>query len=110
MASKAQHLMERSVEDYLRRRVTEMHGICLKFTSPGLSGVPDRIIIYNGAVLFAELKRPGGKPRPQQKFVADWLRKAGARVYCLSDKDQVDRFLAELIDHGYPDPTSYDEI
>ena len=110
MASKAQHLMESSVEDYLRRRITEKHGICLKFTSPGLSGMPDRIIVYKGAVLFVELKRPGGKPRPQQKFVADWLRRAGALVYCVSTKDEVDSFLAEMGDHLYPDPSNYDPI
>ena len=58
--------LEKDVEQHLKKQVENFGGLCLKFISPGTRGVPDRLIIYNGNVLFVELKKPGGKLRPDQ--------------------------------------------
>ena len=43
-------------------------GLCLKFTSPSMTGIPDRIILLpKEKIEIIELKRPGREPRPIQK-------------------------------------------
>lgn len=51
-----------------------------KFVAPGLRGVPDRMFIRNGLVLFAEVKAPGEEPTPQQVKRHKDMRAAGAIV------------------------------
>ena len=102
-------MIENQVERYLHSKIGLIGGLCLKFTATGTSGVPDRLLLYNGRVVFVEVKRPGEKPRPLQVEVARRLREAGAHVYCLSTKEQVNEFVKDL-QHGYPDSNAYDEI
>lgn len=51
-----------------------------KYVAPGLRGVPDRLFIRNGLVLFAEIKAPGEIPTPQQIKRHRDMRAAGAIV------------------------------
>ena len=51
----------------LEKAVEAIGGLCWKFTSPGTAGVPDRICIHHGRVIFVELKAPGRLPRPIQR-------------------------------------------
>ena len=84
------------VEGYLRRQATNRGWLCYKFTSPGTSGVPDRIVIGNGLVVFAELKAPGEKPRPLQvKRIRD-MRKRGARVEVIDSREGVDELIESM--------------
>jgi hypothetical protein len=85
------------IEDHLRRQCKKLGFMCLKFTSPGNSGVPDRIVIGNGQTVFIELKKPGEVPRRlQQEVIAD-LRAAGAAVHIADTKSLVDDVLAKII-------------
>ena len=62
-------MLEKDIERYLTREVKKMGGLCLKFTSPGNAGVPDRLILLpDGRVWFVEVKKPGGRVRPLQKW------------------------------------------
>lgn len=58
---------EQAIEQHLKQAVEAIGGICWKFTSPGTAGVPDRICIHRGRVIFVELKAPGRLPRPIQR-------------------------------------------
>lgn len=58
---------EHAIEQHLKQAVEAIGGICWKFTSPGTAGVPDRICIHRGRVIFVELKTPGRLPRPIQR-------------------------------------------
>ncbi|MDU5149325.1 VRR-NUC domain-containing protein [Anaerococcus prevotii] len=50
-------------------------GLCLKFTSPSMTGIPDRIILLTkGKIEIIEVKRPGREPRPIQKKNMDILK------------------------------------
>ena len=51
-----------------------------KFSSPSHRGVPDRIFVCDGNVLFLELKVPGNKPSPLQAAELDTLNKQGANA------------------------------
>jgi len=60
-----------------------------KFVSPGLDGMPDRIVLKsNGQVFFAEIKAPGEEPRPLQRVRIDMLRKLGFRVYVIDSMEK----------------------
>ena len=79
-------MLESTLEDKFRKKVKALgHGImCLKFVSPGFTGVPDRIILLPGArVVFVELKQPKKKedPRKRQTYVQGLLRKLGFPVF-----------------------------
>lgn len=84
---------ERTVEQDLRRSIESMipGARCVKFVSPGWTGVPDRMILLpGGAVVFAELKRPGETPRPRQVYVHRILRQLGFVVFgCVDSKEAV---------------------
>jgi len=82
-------MSEKDIERKLKKRVEAMGCLCLKFESPGFTGVPDRIILMpGGEVFFAELKAPGKKERPRQTYVQDQLRKLGFIVISSVDGEE----------------------
>lgn len=88
--------IEKDVEAYLKRKVTARGGLCMKFVSPGLSGVPDRIVVLNGQIVFVEMKKPGGRPRPLQVRVINLLRNQGCQVEVIDTKEQVERLVEDI--------------
>ena len=88
---------ERNIEQALRKKIEDSipGAKCLKFVSPGYSGVPDRIILLpGGRVAFVELKRPGKTPRQRQLFVQSRLRRLGFRVFgCVDSMSSVDEVI-----------------
>ena len=87
-------MIEKDIEKYLVRQVKQMGGLALKFVSPSMAGVPDRIVmIPKGMIYFAELKRPNGKPRKLQTAVHRLFEKLGFHVYVIDTKDKVDKLL-----------------
>lgn len=101
--------MEKDIEKQLTDKVRHAGGLCYKWTSPGNIGVPDRIVLLDGRLVFVELKAPGQKPRPSQKVSARRIRRSGGHVYCISSTEQVHRFVQEL-KHRYPKEKDYDDI
>lgn len=87
-------MLESDIESKLQKRIHALGcGVkCLKFTSPGFTGVPDRIILLPGAhVIFVELKKPGKKERKRQEYVQGILRRLGFEVYSsVRSKEQID--------------------
>ena len=77
-------MLEKDVEKKLHTGVKGLkHGaLCLKFVSPGFTGVPDRIILLPGEkAIFVETKKPGKKERARQEYVQGLLRALGFEVY-----------------------------
>jgi hypothetical protein len=88
---------ESKIEKHLVLQIKKRGGICLKFISPSMIGVPDRLcLLPKGIIFFAELKATGEKPRPSQEFVINLLRKLGQSVEVFDSKEQIDEFLREL--------------
>lgn len=57
-------MREKEVEAALVKAAKKRNGVALKFVSPGLSGVPDRLVLLpDGKIGFIELKAPGKKMR-----------------------------------------------
>lgn len=85
---------ENRVEQRLIDGVKALGGRTFKFVSPGLAGVPDRIVILPGGIVhFVELKAPGGSPsRIQLRRIAQ-LRKLGVKALILTGTEEVDGYL-----------------
>ena len=79
-------MLEREIERHLREGVKSLGGWCLKFVTPGFTGVPDRIVLMpGGKMCFVELKRPGQVERQRQAFVQKRLRRMGFLVFSAVD-------------------------
>ena len=90
-------MKEKNIESRLVRAVRSMGGLAPKWVSPGLDGVPDRIILLpGGRMAFAELKAPGKKPRPLQEKRIGQLRRLGFPVYVIDSVEQIGGVLDEI--------------
>ena len=87
---------ERRVGKDLLDRCKKRGWTCFKFTAAGLSGVPDRVVIGNGHVVFVETKALGDKPRRLQLEVIAEMRRNGARVEVADSRAKIDQLLADL--------------
>jgi hypothetical protein len=88
--------MEKIVEQYLVDEVKKLGGIALKFISPSMSGVPDRIVLLPaGNIFFVELKDKGKKPTAIQLQVHRLLTSLGFDVCVIDSKEQVDEVIRE---------------
>lgn len=91
-------MRERDIETALVKYVKAAGGLCWKFVSPGMSGVPDRIVLMPGQpAIFVELKAPGGKPTPLQLKRHEELRSRGFRVDIISSKEIAKTYVEELL-------------
>ena len=90
-------MREREIEEKLRVESQKRGGLAMKFVSPGLVGVPDRIVILpQGKLGFVELKSPGDKPRKIQVRRIEQLKKLGFLVYVLDDKEKIGEILDDI--------------
>ena len=90
-------MTEKYIEQKLVRAVRELGGMALKFVSPGLDGVPDRIVLLPmGRIAFVELKAPGKKMRPLQVRRKRQLEALGFLVYCVDRVEQIGGVLDEI--------------
>ena len=90
-------MTEKYIEQKLVKAVKELGGIAPKFVSPGLDGVPDRIVLLPmGRIAFVELKAPGKKMRPLQVRRKRQLEALGFLVYCVDRVEQIGGVLDEI--------------
>lgn len=90
-------MREREIERKLIQAVRRSGGLALKFVSPNLNGVPDRLLLFpGGRAAFCEVKAPGQKPRPLQVHRMEQLRKLGFRVYVVDGVEQIRFMMADL--------------
>ena len=88
---------EKTIERKLVQAVHLMGGLALKFVSPGLDGVPDRVVLLPGRkAAFVELKAPGKKMRPLQVRRKNQIEALGFSVYCIDRPEQIGGVLNEI--------------
>ena len=91
-------MREINVENYLKKEVEKQGGLCLKFASPTLRGVPDRIVLLpKGRIFFVELKAQNKKAKPHQQRVHKLFKSLGVRVYVADSKEAVKEILKNEI-------------
>ncbi|MEK4142112.1 VRR-NUC domain-containing protein [Paenibacillus sp. FSL L8-0696] len=94
-------MLEREIESALGKSVKALGGLYWKFVSPGMNGVPDRIIaLPGGLTVYVELKKPGEQPRPLQLKRHQELRERGHLVYVIDTLEGVHAFIQEVCIHG----------
>lgn len=84
--------MEKHVEKKLRKAVKTKGGLCLKWVSPGTTGVPDRIILMPGKVYFVEMKFGKNGLSPQQRKVKSMMEALGHEVHVVNE-DNLETFI-----------------
>lgn len=88
---------EKLIEKKLREGVKQKGGIALKFSSPYFTGMPDRIVLMpGGRTEFVELKSPGKKPDPRQKYVIGFLFSLGFATHVIDNQEDLSKFLKLL--------------
>jgi hypothetical protein len=75
---------EKLVEKALVETTREHGGQCLKLLTDYVTGLPDRMVLLPGGVMFfVELKTTGKKPRKIQLHIHEALRELGFEVYVI---------------------------
>ena len=81
---------EKQLEKKLRMEVRAMGGFALKWVSPGVSGVPDRILVLpGGRVGFAEIKSPGRELGALQKVWRGRLERLGFHFFVVDSLESL---------------------
>ena len=89
--------LEKTLEKRLKNKVEKHGGKFLKFVSPGMAGVPDRILLYpSGGIIFVEMKDEGQNLKPLQVKRAEELRALGHDVRCIDSRQAVDDLVNEV--------------
>ncbi|MTI95405.1 MAG: VRR-NUC domain-containing protein [Firmicutes bacterium] len=84
-------MSEQKLERRFKREIERRGWRAFKFTSPGMAGMPDRIILIPGnRTFFAELKAPGKKLRELQRKRINMLIAMGYPVYFIDSIDAID--------------------
>ena len=90
-------MRERQIEQKLVKAVRDAGGICPKWISPGMDGVPDRMVLLpHGRIGFVEVKAPGKVPRPLQVARHRLLKRLGFKVFTLDAPEQIGGILDEI--------------
>jgi len=89
-------IRENKVERYLDAQVQKLGGITRKWVSPGRDGVPDRIVILKGVVIFVEVKTTDGVVSMVQAREHERLKDAGCHVSVVMGQQGVDEFIKVL--------------
>lgn len=90
-------MQEKIIEQKLVVSVKARDGICPKWVSPGLAGVPDRLVFLpHGKFGLVEVKQRGKKPRTLQVSRHKLFGKLGFKVYVLDDLSQIGDILDEI--------------
>ena len=90
-------MRESTIERKLVTEVKKRGGIAVKFVSPGLAGVPDRLVLFPGGTLaFVELKAPGKSLRPLQHKRVKQIAALGFKVYVVDNKEMIGGVLDEI--------------
>ena len=83
-------MKEKYIEKKFVEAVRNLGGLAPKFVSPGVNGVPDRIVLLpNGHMAFVELKAPGQMMRPIQLRRKRQLESLGYKVYCIDALSEI---------------------
>ena len=90
-------MKESNIERFFIKECKKKGWLPLKFVSPSMSGLPDRMVLLpGGKVSFVELKAEGKKSRPLQTAVHRILTGLGFHVYVIDSKSGVEAYVNEI--------------
>ena len=84
-------MTEKQLEQKLKKEVEKLGGLCLKLTTPGFTGIPDRLVLLpGGKVWFVEVKKIDGRLSARQKRVLGDLRNLGFKATWISTEVELE--------------------
>lgn len=87
---------EKQLEKRFRLAVKSRGGLALKLTTPGFTGIPDRLnLLPQGRLFFAEFKFGKGKLSMRQEAVIRVLRGLGFEVWVI-DENNIGEYIEKL--------------
>jgi len=90
---------EKVIEKRLNAEVKSLDGWSLKLLCQYVTGLPDRLVLLpGGVVFFAEIKSTGKKPTAIQKLVHEKLRRLGFTVHVIDSLKQLNQILNDLLE------------
>jgi Holliday junction resolvase len=78
-------MRESALEAKIVKYCRENGILTYKFSSPSQRGVPDRVMLKNGKVMFMEVKAPGKRPTALQLHEIEKIRKSGIVAAWVND-------------------------
>jgi hypothetical protein len=89
-------VLEKQIEQRFRLAVKSRGGLSLKLTTPGFTGIPDRLnLLPGGRLFFAEFKYGRGKLSVRQEAVIRVLRGLGFEVWVIDEKN-INEYIEKL--------------
>lgn len=89
---------EKLIEKTLNKEVERLGGWSLKLPCVYVAGLPDRLVLLPGGVLFfAEIKSTGKKPNPVQTLIHKRLRGLGFNVYVIDTLEGLYKILNDYL-------------
>ena len=90
---------EKLIEKTLVAEVHKLGGWALKLLCTYVTGLPDRMVLLpGGLIFFVEVKSTGKKPKAVQKLVHEKLRRLGFTVYVIDSLADLNKLLNSLLD------------
>lgn len=90
---------EKTFERKLGKAVIERNGLYVKLTTEYSNiGLPDRLCIFRGFIIFAEIKSYGKKPSKIQKLMHEKLNARGFNVFIVDSEEKL-KFVIDYIDN-----------
>jgi len=90
---------EKLIEKQLTAEVNLLQGWSIKLLCTYVTGLPDRLVLLPGGILFfAELKSTGKKPTTVQKLVHEKIRRLGFTVYVIDSLEQLNEIFNKLLE------------
>jgi len=90
---------EKLIEKTLAAEVKKLGGWSLKLLCQFVTGLPDRLVLLPGGVIFfVEVKSTGKKPTTIQLLIHERLRRLGFRVEVIDSLKQLNQILNNLLE------------
>jgi hypothetical protein len=85
---------EKTIETKFRKGIGRLGGLCIKMPATFFSGIPDRLCLLPGGVMFfAEIKKPGARLRSRQEYVKKQLEALRFTVYVVDSVEAAERII-----------------
>jgi len=76
-------MLESAIESAVCKYAKSKGWLVYKFVSPNNRGVPDRIMLRNGVIIFVEFKATGKQPTTLQQYIIKRIRGEKFKVYVI---------------------------
>jgi hypothetical protein len=88
-------IRERDIEKKVTDWAKKNSWLTYKFVSPSNRGVPDRVFIRAGIIIWIEFKAPGKVPTPLQAQTIKKMKAQGCEVYVCDSVESAINALSE---------------